>query len=144
MHVSEAFLVLRRPHHDIFLNLSPVERAEARATIIHMVLATDMSQHFRNLAELRAQIDAHRAKAQEFSVNNPADRLLCLETALHCADLANPCKPLPIYVEWTRRIYDEFYAQGDEERRRGLPISAMCDRYRPSVERSQIGFIDCQ
>lgn len=35
-------------------------------------------------------------------------------------------------------MFTEFYEQGDEERKLGLPISLMCDRTKPNVERSQV------
>uniref|UniRef100_A0AAV2KNE4 PDEase domain-containing protein n=1 Tax=Knipowitschia caucasica TaxID=637954 RepID=A0AAV2KNE4_KNICA len=61
---------------------------------------------------------------------------------LHCADLSNPTKPLQLYRQWTQRITDEFFSQGDREREAGLQLSPMCDRETASVERNQVGFID--
>jgi hypothetical protein len=40
------------------------------------------------------------------------DRLLVLNTAIHAADVANPAKPLPVYLQWTERIVAEFFKQG--------------------------------
>merc|ERR1712228_687021 len=42
---------------------------------------------------------------------------------------------------WTHRCLREFFSQGDEEKRRGLPVSPMCDRSTTNVPGSQIGFI---
>jgi cAMP-specific phosphodiesterase 4 len=61
---------------------------------------------------------------------------------VHCADLSNPTKPLGIYRKWVDRIVEEFFLQGDKEREHGMEISAMCDRFNQSVEKSQVGFID--
>lgn len=142
MHVSEAFLVTRRPHHNIFSGLKSDERFESRSTIIAMVLATDMSSHFKNLGELKSHLDVKHTKQEEWNAANAHERLICLETALHCADLGNPTKPLPIYLEWTDRVMSEFFDQGDRERELGMPISPMCDRLKPNIPRSQIGFMD--
>lgn len=57
---------------------------------------------------------------------------------VHCADLSNPTKPLPLYRQWTERIMEEFFRQGDKERERGMEISAMCDKHTASVEKSQV------
>jgi hypothetical protein len=59
------------------------------------------------------------------------------------ADVSNPAKPLPIYLHWTEKILEEFYDQGDEEKRLGLPVTSMpqCDRSKPSVPAGQKGFI---
>lgn len=57
---------------------------------------------------------------------------------VHCADLSNPTKPLDLYRQWTDRIMDEFFHQGDRERERGMEISPMCDKHTASVERTQV------
>lgn len=57
---------------------------------------------------------------------------------VHCADLSNPTKPLDLYRQWTDRIMDEFFHQGDTERERGMEISPMCDKHTASVERTQV------
>ncbi|XP_075843247.1 3',5'-cyclic-AMP phosphodiesterase 4C isoform X3 [Microtus pennsylvanicus] len=67
---------------------------------------------------------------------------MVLQSLVHCADLSNPTKPLPLYRQWTDRIMAEFFQQGDRERELGLDISPMCDKHTASVEKSQVGFID--
>lgn len=57
---------------------------------------------------------------------------------VHCADLSNPTKPLHLYRQWTDRIMEEFFRQGDRERERGMEISPMCDKHNASVEKSQV------
>lgn len=59
---------------------------------------------------------------------------------VHCADLSNPTKPLQLYRQWTDRIMEEFFRQGDRERERGMEISPMCDKHNASVEKSQVIF----
>lgn len=61
-----------------------------------------------------------------------------LQNLVHCADLSNPTKPLPLYRQWTDRIMAEFFQQGDREREAGLDISPMCDKHTASVEKSQV------
>ncbi len=57
---------------------------------------------------------------------------------VHCADLSNPTKSLELYRQWTDRIMEEFFQQGDKERERGMEISPMCDKHTASVEKSQV------
>ena len=39
-------------------------------------------------------------------------------------------------------MHAEFLRQGDEERQRGLPVSAFMDRARPRLAQSQVNFIE--
>ena len=64
--------------------------------------------------------------------------LQVLRNMVHCADLSNPTKPLAVYRQWTDRIMEEFFRQGDKERERGMEISPMCDKHTASVEKSQV------
>lgn len=61
---------------------------------------------------------------------------------MHCADLSNPTKPLPLYRRWVDLLMEEFFQQGDREREQNMDISPMCDRHNATVEKSQVGFID--
>lgn len=57
---------------------------------------------------------------------------------IHLSDLSNPTKPLNIYRQWTDRITEEFWQQGDRERQLGVEVSPICDRHNASVEKSQV------
>ena len=38
-------------------------------------------------------------------------RNLALRMCVHCADIANPAKPLPLALQWTERVVTEFFNQ---------------------------------
>lgn len=57
------------------------------------------------------------------------------------ADINTPAKPHPIQVRWTELISREFYAQGDDEKRLGMPVEQFMDRDDPNLSRLQVGFI---
>jgi hypothetical protein len=65
-----------------------------------------------------------------------------LNVLIHSADVSNPTKPLNIYKHWAKRCVDEFFRQGDTEKKLGIPVSFNCDRETVSLAQSQIGFID--
>jgi hypothetical protein len=44
--------------------------------------------------------------------------------------------------KWTGLVMEEFYRQGDEERRLGLPISPFMDREAPKLAQCQKGFLE--
>jgi len=73
--------------------------------MIAMILATDMSVHFADLAKLKA-----RLASKEFDPKNN-DKNLCLDSILHSADISNPFKPFEIYEPWAKRVLDEFWNQ---------------------------------
>ena len=37
---------------------------------------------------------------------------------------------------------EEFFQQGDRERKSNMEISPMCDRFNAAIEKTQVGFID--
>jgi len=65
-----------------------------------------------------------------------------LELFLHLADVSNPLKPFHICKPWAMRVLDEFFAQGDEEKRLGLPVGMLNDREKVNRPGSQHGFIN--
>ena len=65
-----------------------------------------------------------------------------LNILIHSADISNPTKPLDIYKQWAQRCVDEFFRQGDMEKKLGLPVSFGCDRNLVTLPQSQLGFID--
>lgn len=58
---------------------------------------------------------------------------------LHQADISHPAKPWEVHHEWSTRLAEEFYRQGDEEQRQGLPISPLCNRNDGNLCKSQLG-----
>merc|ERR1719361_155790 len=68
---------------------------------------------------------------------------LFLPIALHTADLGNLCKQLSFYTQWVDRLMNEFFKQGDKERKLGIePISFLCDRFKVNIHSGQVGFIN--
>ncbi|KAI4873378.1 hypothetical protein NFI96_017376 [Prochilodus magdalenae] len=142
-HLAVGFKLLQGENCDIFQNLSKKQRQSLRRMVIDMVLATDMSKHMSLLADLKTMVETKKVTSSGvLLLDNYTDRIQVLRNMVHCADLSNPTKPLDLYRQWTDRIMEEFFHQGDRERERGMEISPMCDKHTASVEKSQVGFID--
>ncbi|XP_068130479.1 3',5'-cyclic-AMP phosphodiesterase 4A isoform X3 [Hyperolius riggenbachi] len=142
-HLAVGFKLLQEENCDIFQNLSKRQRQTMRKMVIDMVLATDMSKHMSLLADLKTMVETKKVTSSGvLLLDNYTDRIQVLRNMVHCADLSNPTKPLELYRQWTDRILEEFFRQGDKERERGMEISPMCDKHTASVEKSQVGFID--
>ncbi|XP_069623204.1 3',5'-cyclic-AMP phosphodiesterase 4A isoform X1 [Ranitomeya imitator] len=142
-HLAVGFKLLQEENCDIFQNLTKRQRQMMRKMVIDMVLATDMSKHMSLLADLKTMVETKKVTSSGvLLLDNYTDRIQVLRNMVHCADLSNPTKPLELYRQWTDRILEEFFRQGDKERERGMEISPMCDKHTASVEKSQVGFID--
>ncbi|XP_042158584.1 cAMP-specific 3',5'-cyclic phosphodiesterase 4D-like isoform X6 [Oncorhynchus tshawytscha] len=142
-HLAVGFKLLQEENCDIFQNLTKKQRQSLRKMVIDMVLATDMSKHMNLLADLKTMVETKKVTSSGvLLLDNYNDRIQVLQNMVHCADLSNPTKPLQLYRQWTDRIMEEFFSQGDRERERGMEISPMCDKHNASVQKSQVGFID--
>ncbi|XP_073174336.1 3',5'-cyclic-AMP phosphodiesterase 4A isoform X8 [Lepidochelys kempii] len=142
-HLAVGFKLLQEENCDIFQSLGKRQRQTLRKMVIDMVLATDMSKHMTLLADLKTMVETKKVTSSGvLLLDNYTDRMQVLRNMVHCADLSNPTKPLELYRQWTDRIMEEFFRQGDKERERGMEISPMCDKHTASVEKSQVGFID--
>ncbi|KAM3611889.1 uncharacterized protein V6R79_025464 [Siganus canaliculatus] len=142
-HLAVGFKLLQEENCDIFQNLTKKQRQSLRKMVIDIVLATDMSKHMNLLADLKTMVETKKVTSSGvLLLDNYSDRIQVLQNMVHCADLSNPTKPLQLYRQWTDRIMEEFFSQGDRERERGMEISPMCDKHNASVEKNQVGFID--
>lgn len=133
MHVAEAFKVLRTPHHDILSNLSNEMYVEFRKLVIHAVLATDLKEHFDTITRIRSLKPDSPLIAQENSV-------LIVEVAIKVADVGHSAKSWDLHLQWSKRIEEEFYLQGDEEKALGMEISPFHDRKDGRIASNQQGF----
>ncbi|XP_017756642.1 PREDICTED: cAMP-specific 3',5'-cyclic phosphodiesterase isoform X3 [Eufriesea mexicana] len=142
-HLAVAFKLLQNEGCDIFVNMTKKQRQTLRKMVIDMVLSTDMSKHMSLLADLKTMVETKKvAGSGVLLLDNYTDRIQVLENLVHCADLSNPTKPLPLYRRWVGLLMEEFFLQGDREREQNMDISPMCDRHSATVEKSQVGFID--
>ena len=151
-HLAVAFKLLQEPDCDLFANLASKQRQTLRKMVIDIVLATDMTKHMGLLADLKTMLEARKVSGSQAEAGGNSamplllasytDRILILKNMVHCADLSNPAKPMPVYQEWISRVFQEFFKQGDMERGRGLEISPLCDRNTVIIDKSQISFID--
>uniref|UniRef100_A0A3B5AUS4 Phosphodiesterase n=1 Tax=Stegastes partitus TaxID=144197 RepID=A0A3B5AUS4_9TELE len=149
-HAALAFqLTVRDSKSNIFKNIDRNQFRTLRQAIIDMVLATEMTRHFEHVSKFVNSINKPMAsvnsdcEGQANIRNSPENRLLIKRMLIKCADVANPCRPLELCIEWAGRISEEYFAQTDEEKRQGLPVvMPVFDRNTCSVPKSQISFID--
>ncbi|KAJ7399676.1 High affinity cAMP-specific and IBMX-insensitive 3',5'-cyclic phosphodiesterase 8B [Pitangus sulphuratus] len=156
-HTALAFqLTTKDSKCNIFKNIDRNRYRTLRQAIIDMVLATEMTKHFEHVNKFVNSINKPMA-CEETSPhsegsdtectanikNFPDNQTLIKRMMIKCADVANPCRPLELCIEWAGRISEEYFAQTDEEKRQGLPVvMPVFDRNTCSIPKSQISFID--
>ncbi|KAI8800488.1 hypothetical protein BJ742DRAFT_686039, partial [Cladochytrium replicatum] len=129
-HCSTGFRLLMRDEHFFVENLFQGTEGrglwrKTREGMVEMILATDLGRHFEMLSMFKKKV----MNLESFDPRGvPEDKALLMQMMLKCADVANPTKPWPLYTEWIQRVTAEWYEQGDEERRLGMPISPFCNR----------------
>ncbi|XP_006889897.1 PREDICTED: high affinity cAMP-specific and IBMX-insensitive 3',5'-cyclic phosphodiesterase 8B isoform X2 [Elephantulus edwardii] len=151
-HTALAFqLTVKDSKCNIFKNIDRNHYRTLRQAIIDMVLATEMTKHFEHVNKfvnsinkpLAAEIEGSDCECNPIGKNFPENQMLIKRMMIKCADVANPCRPLDLCIEWAGRISEEYFAQTDEEKRQGLPVvMPVFDRNTCSIPKSQISFID--
>ena len=150
-HASTMFRVmLSSPENNILANLKHEEFNNVRSKIISSILATDMTHHFGMIDTLTARVN--RLAENSFQKDtkedrkrqqqSKEDRRMLIRMLMHMADISNPCRPMLVAESWARRLQEEFFLQGDEERALSRPVSAFMDRNAPNLPQLQINFID--
>jgi hypothetical protein len=51
-------------------------------------------------------------------------------------------KPLHLHQNWTHRVTEEFYRQGDDEKKALVPVSPFMDRGQADLPKAQVGFMN--
>ncbi|XP_067142319.1 cGMP-inhibited 3',5'-cyclic phosphodiesterase 3A-like [Centruroides vittatus] len=140
-HAAAAWcLFLSRPEFNWLCHLEKAEFKRFRFLVIECILATDLKRHFEILAEFNAKANDDEAPGIDWL--SETDRMLVMEMCIKLADINGPCKKYNIHKQWTYRIAEEFYEQGDEESALGLPISPFMDRKNPQLAKLQESFIN--
>lgn len=138
MHVALASHVMQQDGCRILDGMPQRARARFRKVLISTVLATDNAVHGKYLQRLQ-----DRVAGGGLAVEEEEPRLVLLQNLLHAVDVSNPAKPARTARRWASALVEEFYLQGDEERRRGMPVTPMMDRSKPiPMEKFQAGFIN--
>ena len=152
-HVSQTFKLIQKDEYNIFCNFSPEEYRISRRRMIDNILSTDMTNHQKVLSAIKIKMDNYdikKGKNFEKIFQEQIDDLgklfenqqCVLNVIIHASDISNPAKPDKISNEWTKRVYEEFFIQGDLEKKKGLTVSMFCDRDTTNINKAMIGFIN--
>jgi hypothetical protein len=153
-HCSRLFARVTTQRCNIFSKLQKKTYVEVRKVCIEAILHTDNSYHFGILKEIQMmyEVHAHALHDNDGDVFPPRhtlevlrlveSRRLFTKIILHVADLSYSSKPFRIACIWTQKALDEFFLQGDDELRLGLPVQPLHDRTKVNRILVQIGQIE--
>lgn len=124
MHASTTYSLMLSPDQNILQTLDNDAWIIVRKVVMKMILATDMSRHF----ELLGNFKSTHITSTTSALCKPDERLSIFEVAIKCADIGHAAKAVELHEKWTLLVCEEFFQQGDTEKKMGLPVSMYCDR----------------
>jgi len=139
-HISFTFKILQDKELNILENLSSSEYKQMRKLMINFVLCTDLASHFYELGSFKTRVLALREN--DFENISDEDKLALLSNSMHFADISNQTKKWDICHKWTEFLYEEFFLQGDEERKLNIPLGFLNDRFKTNIGSAQVSFIE--
>lgn len=170
MHCARLYSILQDPEANVLRSLTKDQYGEVRAICIDAILHTDMINHQPMVKDLQMAYQMNSeifnrerpqdswprssyssnlggrasltTEAERNVFNQPEVKTLIMEAILHSADVSNPCRTWDVTQRWSHICIDEFFAQGDEEKKRGIPVQFLNNRETLSRPNSQIGFIE--
>uniref|UniRef100_A0A7S1RV87 PDEase domain-containing protein n=1 Tax=Alexandrium catenella TaxID=2925 RepID=A0A7S1RV87_ALECA len=160
MHCAKLFEIVAQVKCNIFATLAKAQYQDVRKVCIDAILNTDNAQHFTMIKEVQMMyemnseiLEASRELYADDPDNfppreamecfrEPESRKLLAKVLLHVADISNSMKPFRICRLWAWQVLEEFFLQGDEEKRLGVPVQALNDREKVNRPFSQVGFIE--
>jgi hypothetical protein len=153
MHCCKLFQTTSQAGADIFVGIPQEQYRDLRKLIIEVILHTDIVQHPGMVNELKLlyEMNAKTFEAKEGDafteqelelLSSSEHKKLLANLLLHGSDISNPVMPWEVAHLWAKNAVDEFFAQGDQEKKLGIPVQMLNDRDKVSRPHSQIGFIE--
>ncbi|KAK9819731.1 hypothetical protein WJX72_001710 [[Myrmecia] bisecta] len=161
-HLAASFRLLLKPQYNFLKALPPEEQQQLRTAIVEEVLSTDMKRHFNLLSNFQGVFQRKNnnnngssgSSMPAASAAGPSrsvpwgdlldeEKSLARQLALKCADIGHLAAPPEQHKKWALMLEEEFFRQGDKEKKANLKVSALMDRSnKGGITRSQVGFFN--
>lgn len=128
--------LLAKPEFDILPKDEHHKSATAHELLNQLVLSTDFSWHKVFIDELSEGLATNHN-----SYNDPDFLSLISRTLIKSADISNTSKPYDQARIWGERVMNEFWAQGEMEKKMNLPVGPLNDSETTEFNSTQAGFI---
>merc|ERR1711916_92283 len=138
-HFSHTTLLLRHENINLFIKLDSKTYGKVLAHMKHVILATDLERHFPNLSSFK--LDLLGAGLGSYSIENEQHRKMLSALIISACDLSSSCKPWDVQEPVAYALFDEFFAQGDEEKASGQVPIPMFDREVANIPEMEVGFL---
>ena len=77
-----------------------------------MILSTDLSNHFEQLMAFKG-----RMSTKKFPEDTAEDRQAIMNMCIYASDHCHPCKSSIMYFKWMSAEMEEYYQQGDIQKK---------------------------
>ena len=114
--------LLEQPEFNILPQAKDCKESEAYDLLDQFILCTDFSWHKVFLDELSEGLSSNH-----FSYKDSEFLSLVSRTLIKAADISNTSKPFKQAKIWGRRVMNEFWAQGEMEKKMNLPLGPLND-----------------
>jgi hypothetical protein len=137
-HLARAQRVLSYEDKNVFRLFTQEQQKEAHQVLSDAILATDMKKHGEYVKEFGQVLDSYDPNASliDARVSN-----LLLILMIKCADLSNAAKPFKESMQWNYRVQEEFFTQGDRQKKMGIKTDKLFDRELLNPLSSSKGFL---
>nr|AGC82268.1 cAMP phosphodiesterase [Tieghemostelium lacteum] len=136
-HAMLTFKILKNSECNILEGLNEDQYKELRRSVVQLILATDMANHFEHISKFQ-----HHLNSSEFDRNKKEDRQQILNFLIKCGDISNVARPWELNFEWSIRVSDEFFQQSQYEKVCGFPVAPFMNKTQTTRARIAADFID--
>lgn len=133
MHSTIVFQLIQK--NKLLNELTSEQWSSFRRVSIEMILATDMSKHFDIVETFKTKY------SNAADITRAEVRFDLFKMIIKASDIGHAAKTIDLHKKWCEQVIEEFYTQGDLEKKLGLPVSMYCDRETTNIGKSQSGFI---
>ncbi|KAJ3038759.1 hypothetical protein HDV00_000333 [Rhizophlyctis rosea] len=153
-HFNHAMTILSAPGHNILEAMDEQNYARCLKYFENAILATDLAVYFANKGKIAKIVEGGGVDRENGEHRDLVLLTLLLGSGVHqlrglvmtCSDLSAMTKPFHCAKRTADHVYEEFFIQGEEERRLNLPYSAeLMDRSKsveiPRMQMDFMGFI---
>jgi len=128
-HLAQTMCILNSAGCNIFENMSHSEFKQTIDRIKHAILATDVASHLQIIPQLQKMSQSDKSKDLVYS--------LCMTAC----DLSDSTKDWQTTTSTSELVYQEFFSQGDLEKRMGNVPAVTNDRDKACLPELQINFM---